>query len=162
MQSLDFAIQMEKDGEIFYRMLSNNCEQGSGMSYILNMLADDESKHRRVFMSIQQSNPGTMASTTVLTEADNIFAKMRKENVEIDCGQDQLNLYNQALEMEENSIDLYVKALADMENEDEKALIRKIIAEEEKHRRILENIIEHVSRPNQWVEDAEFHHKEEY
>ncbi len=162
MRSLEFAIEMEKEGEAFYRELANQCDQKSGINYIFTMLADDESKHRRVFMSIMQSNPEMMQDTKVLQEADNLFMKLRSENRAVDCGSDQVDLYKEALDMEIKSIDLYEQALLDMDDESGKSLLKRIITEEMKHKKILENIIEHVNRPNEWIEDAEFNQKEEY
>lgn len=36
------------------------------------------------------------------------------------------------------------------------------LEEEKKHYFLLDNIIEFVSRPEQWLENAEFYHLEEY
>jgi len=46
--------------------------------------------------------------------------------------------------------------------EAQRALIHRIAKEEKRHAVVLENIIEMILRPEQWVENAEFNHMEEY
>ena len=43
-----------------------------------------------------------------------------------------------------------------------KRIFQKLAEEEKKHYFLLENIIQFVSRPETWLENAEFYHLEEY
>jgi rubrerythrin len=44
----------------------------------------------------------------------------------------------------------------------QKEIFQRLADEEKKHYFLLENIIEFVSRPETWLENAEFYHLEEY
>ena len=44
----------------------------------------------------------------------------------------------------------------------QKDVFLKLADEEKKHYFLLGNIIEFISRPEHWLENAEFHHLEEY
>jgi rubrerythrin len=71
----------------------------------------------------------------------------------------QLDVYRLAMEKEKQSVDLYKKLLS--ESEGDKALFKFLIAQEEAHYKIMELIVKLVSRPNEWVESAEFGIREE-
>jgi len=43
-----------------------------------------------------------------------------------------------------------------------KFVLLHIAKDEKKHRFLLENTVEFLSRPNTWIENAEFHHLDEY
>ncbi len=69
-------------------------------------------------------------------------------------------IYNKALDVEQKSINYYNK-ISDKGTEDQKGVVEKILAEEKKHYKIIGNIIDFVSRPRQWLDDAEWYHLEE-
>jgi rubrerythrin len=46
--------------------------------------------------------------------------------------------------------------------ETHKEIFLKLADEEKKHYFLLENIIDFVSRPQKWLENAEFYHLDEY
>jgi len=49
-----------------------------------------------------------------------------------------------------------------LESKAQKNLLLKLAEEEKKHIFLLENLVEFVSRPDTWIEDAEFNHLDEY
>jgi len=70
MNIYEFAMQMERDGEAFYRDLAAK-SSSAGVARILNMLAADEVKHYDILKQMaEQSNP-EMAQTTILLDAKN-------------------------------------------------------------------------------------------
>jgi len=160
MNILDYAMQMEKDGEDYYRQLARQTTD-KGLRTILTMLADEELKH---FNTVQKMKTEKlqMAETSVLTDAKNVFVQMKesKENFEFDGG--QIQLYKKAQDIEKKSRDFYLEKAAQVEEEYRKQLFRELAEEERKHYFLLENIVEFVSRPTHWLENAEFFHLEEY
>ena len=160
MNILDYAMQMEKDGEDYYRQLARQTTD-KGLRTILTMLADEELKH---FNTVQKMKTEKlqMAETSVLTDAKNVFVQMKesKENFEFDGG--QIQLYKKAQDIEKKSRDFYLEKAAQVEEEYRKQLFRELAEEERKHYFLLENMVEFVSRPAHWLENAEFFHLEEY
>ncbi len=73
MELFDFAIQMEKDGEAYYRRLSHRTAN-TGLRAILTMLADEEVKHQQLFEQMKASK-GELQGSQVLTRTKNIFVQ---------------------------------------------------------------------------------------
>ncbi len=160
MNIYEYAMQMEKDGENYYRQLAEQTTN-KGLKTILEMLADEEVIHYNVIENLKASQP-TLAETTLLTDAKNLFAQMRDSNENIDSDLGQIELYKKAQDIEKKSQDFYQKKADEVKKEYQKGILLRLANEEKKHYFLLENIIEFVSRPEQWLEDAEFNHLEEY
>lgn len=160
MDIYEYAMQMEKDGENYYRQLAEKTTN-KGLKNILGMLADEEVKHYNIIENIKVSRP-TLAETTLLNDAKNVFTQIRDSNDVLDSDLGQIDLYKKAREIEKKSRDFYTEKANEVEEEYQKEILLRLAKEEEKHYFLLENIIDFVSRPEQWLENAEFHHLEEY
>jgi len=106
MNIYEYAMQMEKDGEKYYRELVQKTNV-KGLKSILNMIADDEVKHYRIVEKMKQNAQPQMTETTVLTTAKNIFTKMKDKDEKFDSETSQLDLYKKVLDIEEKSRDFY-------------------------------------------------------
>ena len=156
----EYAMQMEKDGENYYRQLAQQVAN-KGLQAILIMLADEEVKHYRAIEGMRQDNY-QMLETTILDDASNIFIEMKDQKEEFEPEQEQAKLYEKAQEIEKRSQQFYQEKANQTDKDNQKKLFEKLAKEEEKHYFLLENIIEFVSRPKQWLENAEWYHLEEY
>lgn len=164
-----FAMQMEKDGEEYYRQLEQKCNN-QGLKKIFAMLADEEVKHFQVIKQLQdKTSLPKVVSSDVLKNTRNIFEEMRAGKLIFTQGHyvdttEETNAYRKARDIEEQSRTFYLeKAEAATDNES-KLLLKMLAAEEDKHCRILDNIVDFVSRPEpgNWLENAEWHHLESY
>jgi rubrerythrin len=160
MDIFDYARQMEKDGESYYRELAGRTGN-AGLKSILTMLADEEVKHYDAIERIGAARPNA-AATTVLTDAKNVFAQMKESGQGRDVDPEQTELYRKALDIEKKSQDFYETKADEVEETYQKGVFLRLAEEESKHYFLLENIIEFVSRPETWLEDAEFNHLEDY
>ena len=159
MNIFKFAMQMEKDGEKFYRNLAE--EVGSaGLKTILNMLADDEVKHYEIFKAMSKNKETSLSETKILKKSKNIFMRIQGEKIEPNI--EQIDLYKKAQEIELKSQEFYEEKAKEVTNVAQKKLLLKIAEEEKRHYFLLENIIVFISRPRTWLENAEFFHLEEY
>jgi rubrerythrin len=72
--------------------------------------------------------------------------------------------YRKACAIEEMSQKFYLEKADLVEDGYERQIFLRLAKEEERHLRIMENIVEFVSRPEpgNWLENAEWHHLEEY
>ncbi|MBN1392247.1 MAG: ferritin family protein [Sedimentisphaerales bacterium] len=160
MNIFDFAMEKEKYSEDYYRQLaaqSNN----KGLETVFNMLADEEAKHRKIVSDMKGDITADLAETTVLSDSKEVFEKMRESAQRFNFNISQTELYRKALKIEEQSRDFYIEK-ADEVAEAQKEIFLKLADEEKKHYFLLENIIDFVSRPEMWLENAEFYHLEEY
>ena len=156
----EYAMQMEKDGENYYRQVAQQTAN-KGLKTILTMLADEETKHYNVIERMKTKEP-QMADTTILTDVKNVFVKIKESNEKFAFDIKQTELYKRAQDIEKKSRDFYLEKVNEVEEKYQKELFLRLADEEKKHYFLLENIIEFVSRPETWLENAEFYHLEEY
>jgi len=165
MNIYQFAMQMEKDGENYYRLLAKECTV-SGLAKIFLMLADEEVKHYNVIerLSRKEKNPQLVAAR-ILENVKNIFVTMQaaKEDLRIDTTK-AASEYRKACALEEMSQKFYLEKAGLVEDGYERQIFLRLAKEEGNHLRIMENIVEFVSRPEpgNWLENAEWHHLNEY
>jgi len=156
----EYAMQMEKDGEDYYRQLVQQTAN-KGMRTILTMLADEEVKHYNAVEKMKTEKP-QIAETKILTDAKSVFVQIKESGESFDFDLKQTELYNKAQDIEKKSYEFYTEKANEVTEEYQKEVFLKLADEEKKHYFLLENIIEFVSRPETWLENAEFYHLEEY
>lgn len=162
MTILEFAMQMEQDGEKHYRNLASSLED-TGLKTIFTMLADEEAEHFKIFQYLKDTTPVDVKKSTVLEKASNIFAAMKgSSGLPAVATIEQKEAYEMALDMEQKSISFYEEKVSASETAEEQKLLLAIAREERKHYRLIEGIIDFISRPEQWLEDAEYVQLSEY
>lgn len=167
MDIYEFAMQMEKDGEKYYRQLSQQCKN-TGLKNIFTMLADEEIKHYVFFEQLRlTSDQAEVEESHILENVRNIFLQMKDTKQEQDPQVDtteETNAYRKARDIEEMSRNFYLEKAEEVNDDQAKLLFKKLAKEEEKHLRIMDNIVEFVSRaePGKWLENAEWHHLDTY
>ena len=159
MDIYEYAMQMEKDGEDYYREISHKTAN-AGLQNILTRLADAEVKHYKVFQSMKNNEDIPDTDAGILAGVKNIFISMREEE-QTGIDSSQAELYRKAQEIEKKTRDFYLEK-ADEVNASQKTVFLKIADEEKKHYLILEKIIDFVTRPETWLENPEWYHLEEY
>jgi len=161
MNVFDFAMELEKEGEKYYRELADRSKH-AGCRNIFTMLADDEVKHFNVFKEMKQNSDPEFQKTRILDEARKTFVKMASEGNPFETEMLEVDLYRKALDMEKKSKDFYVKEYEELENVSQKAIFKKIADEEETHFRIIEKIVDFISKPETFLENAEFFQQDDY
>jgi len=162
MNIFEFAMQMEKDGENYYRRLAQDTDS-QAVRTVLTMLADDEVKHFETIAKMQQaSQKPQMADTEIIDKAKNIFADLKASDEKFDFDDGQVGLYKKAQQIEQKSRDFYLEKADETEQNYQKEIFLKLAEEEKKHFLLLDSLIQFVSRPQNWLENAEFYHLEDY
>lgn len=156
-----FAMQMEKDGEAYYRECTASTSS-VGLRGILNLLADTEALHYELFRRMQAREEAVLGDSKTLEGVKNVFAAMRGTEGAVGVKSSEVALYRKAQELERRSWELYESAAAKASSPGEKLVFERIAVEERRHYRILEGIIDFVARPEQWLENAEWTHLEDY
>jgi rubrerythrin len=160
MDIFDFAIQMEKDGEKYYREIAGKTNN-KGLATIMNMLADEEVRHIRIIDKMKTSTP-KVPETKILENVKNVFVQIRDKKETFNPEKFQADVYKKAQEIEKKSMDFYAEKSSVVKDAAQKKVFEILAEEEKRHFFILENIITFVSRPILWLENAEFHKLEEY
>lgn len=162
MDFFEFALGMENKTIKNYRSLAEKCQSYEGVKNILLMLAEDHKKHKETLLAIERGASVEMEETEAFREARRVFSNMQKDKKPFSCDIDQIKLYEDARDIVLKKLQFYLDVAEKMEKEESKTLIIKMAEEEKKQAVVLDNIIEMVRRPATWLEDAEFHHSDEY
>jgi len=157
-----YAMKMEKDSENYYSELANKTDD-AGLQNILKMLASDEVKHYNIIEKMMKTDTSAeFAETGILRNAKDIFIKIKGKNIVFNFDLPQADFYRKAQEFEEKSYKFYLEMSDKVEIKAQKKIFLKLAEEEKKHMFLLENLLEFVSRPETWIEDAEFNHLDDY
>jgi len=160
MDIFEFAIQMERDGQQYYRELASKTTH-KGTKDILNMLAADELGHQQIIEHIREGS-GEIAETEVLARAKNVFQQMKDFGGGIELSGDEESLYRQAIVLEKRSVSFYLDRADQVETPQQRTLFKKLAEEEKKHCYLLDCLLDFVASPKTWLEDAEFDRLGEY
>jgi rubrerythrin len=158
MDILKFAIEMEKEGEQYYKEQAENNRDNSLYTVFMN-LAKDECHHAQIIEN-KVKGIAYKPEASVSNWTKNVFDGVDDFKIEVKEIPQQLDAYRMALQKEKESIELYQNLLK--ETKEDKMLFEFLIAQEEGHYKIIDEIITLVNRPNEWVENAEFGKREEY
>ncbi len=161
MNSFEFAIKMEHDGEKYY-MEQAKINKDNSLNTVFIMLAKDEKNHARIFQNKLNQLSYELKDNNTLSEFKNVFKGIKNFKNEIKKIPNQLDLYRGALDKEKQSIELYKKFLSEATDDKEKKLFEYLIKQEENHFAILEELVLLINRSDDWVESAEFGIREEF
>ena len=162
MNTLDYAIKMEQDGESFYREQAQ-LNKGNELYTVCNLLAEDEKVHARILENKKNNTQYQLVDSEFLTNAKNVFTGMKKIEAEGKQMPSQLDFYRVASEMEKQSIDLYTEFLEKASEESEKKLFEFLVLQEKQHYEALEEMSRLLHNAEWWIESPEFgRRREEY
>jgi rubrerythrin len=153
---LEYAMQVEKEGEAHYRELAER-SNNPGMKKILTELADSEVEHYNVFKAIKENSNIPEIDEAILPHVKNIFSGMKADKT-LEVDPNEIELYRNVQRHEKKSQEFYLQKAEEVDTPALKEMLLKIAAEEGKHYQVLGGLIDFLSSPAQWLEDAEWHH----
>jgi len=161
MNIFEYALEKEKQSQQYYKDLAEKCNN-EGLNYILNMLSEEEGLHIIIIQKMQGEHPEIPQKSALLENARKTFEKMKDSKETFDFNISQVELYKKAREMEKSALEHYIGKINELKDETQKKIFQKLANEEQRHYNLLGNIIEFITRPQSWLENAEFHHIDEY
>jgi rubrerythrin len=163
MEIFAYATELKKEKEAFYRQLSQEAAH-SGIRKLFGLLADEEARHREAIEAMEDSLNVKLAATTIKKDAKRVFQKMKDEadSAEPAFENEQLQLYNKALQYEEKAEAFYLQKSREATDACQQEMFRSIATQERHHKAVIQTIIDFVSKPERWLENAEWYHLEEY
>ncbi len=161
MDVYEYAMQLEKDGESYYRDAASR-SQHKGLTRILTMLADAEVVHYKTFVKMKEGQSWQLPEATIVKDVKNIFVKMREEGELEKIDVSTIDLYTKAQEIEKATEDFYRGKGVQVGGAKEREAFGRVADEEHKHYVILQQIIDFVRQPETWLENAEWYHLDEY
>lgn len=161
MNSLTFAIEMERHGEQYYRQQAA-ANSGNRLRSVFALLADEEVRHAELLEKYVVHAAGELKDSEALAVARDVFNGITDFAGEYSGVPAQLDVYRAALALERNSIELYRELREKAHSQSDKDMYAYLVRQEEDHYTVLEDLVILIRRPQQWVESAEFGLRKEY
>lgn len=155
MNAYEYALKVEKDGEQYYRELSSKSQYAS-LKLIFNILANEEVKHYNVIKKMMSQSDIDVNKLDISLDTTTIFSGLKAEKDKVSFNSDEIKFYEEAIAKEDGVQEFYLEKAKESTNEVEKGLFTILAAEEGKHAVILQNILDFVQEPANFVESAEF------
>jgi rubrerythrin len=162
MEFIEIALRMENEIIRAYRELAEKCVTHEGIRRILLMLASNQEQHALSLSRMKENLQFGVEASPAYEEARRLFSGMRKDEETFSCGMDQLQLYQEARELLQKKYDYYQEIGTHSAPRSAEKVLQDLLSEEKRQIKVLDNIIEMVSRPQYWLDNAEFFHLEEY
>lgn len=162
MDIFQYAMQMEKDAEAYYRGMEAKTSN-AGLKKILTMLANEEVRHYDVLRQLRENEADPeLVTADVFGQAKGTFRTMASDVSVKKFEQHEIDFWKKAAEIEDKARIFYAEKAAETSNPKQKALLIRLAEEEGKHQQLLLGIADFVTRPATWLEDAEWNHLENY
>lgn len=159
MNIYDVAMQMELDGDNNYRRLADR-SNSTGLKKIFFMLAIDETRHYSVLEQLKR-RLGFMhlAPTRILGNVKTVFQEMKGRENGLRFNEiDERNSFVRMRDYEVTCRDFYLEKADQLNDMGQQRIFLQLAGEEDKHLRIMKNIVELASRnePGTWLENAQW------
>jgi rubrerythrin len=156
MEVFDFAMKMELEGKAWYERRAQLTEH-PGLRRILQEMAEDEGRHYETFKALKEGRGGTGSTeeTQVLGSVKSFFEEL------VDKGAPQfpehdLAAWKELRETEAKAEKFYREKADEATDEDSRQALELIADEERKHHLLIDNMIEFLTTPDAWLENAEW------
>lgn len=162
MNTLDYAIEMEYDGEKYYREQAE-INKENGLYVVCNLLAEEEKIHAQILENKKKQLSYNLPNSDFQKNAKNVYTGSKGIEVEDTNYPSQLDFYRIVSEMEKKSIDLYQKFLSEATEEEDRKLYEYLISQEKQHMEAFEEMSRLLQNAEWWIESPEFgRRREEY
>lgn len=161
MTKLEFAIQMEKDGRQYYLEQANK-NKDNALNKVFSLLANSEKEHEELLSKRLNKEEYSLKEDDNFKDIQSVFNGLKDYEASPIRNTTQLDVYSLAVDIEEKSIELYEDMLKAAENSDDRKLFEFLIKEENKHLVLFGELVKMLTRPEEWVESAEFGLREDY
>lgn len=159
----EHAKQMEVDGKSLYEEELAKTEN-AGLRKILEMLIKAEQNHYEIFCALQLKHKVPVIQTSI-ADIKTIFSEMKENGEEIVTSDEHSDFYEKVKEIEIKAEEYFrnnaEKAAAEG-NEKLSQIFTDLANEEHRHVILMTSLLEMTRNPQQWVEDAEWNHMDEY
>ncbi len=164
MNVFEHAMQMELDGKAYYEEHAAKIKSPQ-LKRILLELAGDEQKHYNIFKAMAEGTEveyEEAKKSTILAQVKNVFDELKAEEGDYTYPEDLREIWVKAREVESKAEEFYREKANELDDEKQKHILNRIADEEHRHWLTMENVIRFLDKPDQWLEDAEWGHLEDY
>jgi rubrerythrin len=150
MDALEMAMKMETDAIAFYTEAARKTNYPVGKK-MFQAITEDEKRHLEMIAEVIKGLGVTHKDVSPLTNVKTVFESMKSDLMtRVEATTDELEAFKIAMEMEKEGKEFYVKTLAAARTDKEKALLTRLISEEEQHYAIFANTHQFLEDTGNW------------
>lgn len=150
MNALEMAMKMETDAIRFYTEAAQKTKYPAGKKMFLT-ITEDEKRHLQMVSEIVKGLNVTIKDVSPMKNVKSVFETMKAEMMhKVEATTDELEAFKIAMEMEKEGVEFYKKTLAGSGKEKEKALLKRLVQEEEQHYDIFANTYQFLADTGNW------------
>ena len=147
---LDYAIQLERDGQRFYTEAAASTRSPLGKR-MFEGLAADERRHEQLLHAVAQEMEVEPPADTPHQRIVTLFAELGPEmKQQLGAEPKDTEVVRQAIELEKRSVEHYAGQAAAAGAERDKTLYERLAAEERQHVQILDNTLTYLTDTGDW------------
>jgi len=150
MDALELAMKMEKDAILFYEEAARKTKSPAGKK-MFQTITEDEKQHLEMVSQIIKGLNVTRQDTSPMKKVKTVFESMKDEMMKkVAATTDDLEAFKIAMKMEKEGLEFYKKTLAGSTKEKERALLERLIHEEQQHYDMFANTYQFLSDTGNW------------
>jgi rubrerythrin len=150
MDALELAMKMEKDAITFYSEAARKTKYPAGKK-MFDTITEDEKRHLEMISQIIKGLNVSHKDVSPMKNVKTVFESMKSEMMKkVEASADELEAFKIAMKMEQEGMDFYKKTLAGAKKEKEKALLERLIQEEQQHYAIFANTYQFLANTGNW------------
>jgi rubrerythrin len=150
MDALEIAMKMETDAISFYTEAAKKTNYPVGKKMFLTV-SEDEKRHLEMIAQVIKGLGVTHKDVSPLKNVKTVFESMKADMMKkVEASTDELEAFKIAMQMEKEGKEFYEKTLAHAKTDKEKALLERLILEEEQHYAIFANTYEFLEDTGNW------------
>jgi rubrerythrin len=150
MDALEMAMKMETDAISFYTEAARKTKYPAGKK-MFQTITEDEKRHLQMISEIIKGMNITHEEVSPMKNVKSVFETLKNEMMgKVEATTDELEAFKIATRMEKEGKEFYEKTLAHAKTDKEKALLKRLIQEEQQHYEIFANTYEFLSDTGNW------------
>jgi rubrerythrin len=150
MDALEMALKTETDAIAFYTEAARKTSYPAGKK-MFETIIEDEKRHLEMIRQVIKGLHITHKDVSPMKNVKTVFEALKKDLMnKVEATTDELEAFRIAMRMEKEGKDLYAKALSRAKSDKEKALLERLILEEEQHYAIFANTLQFLEDTGNW------------
>jgi len=150
MDALELAMKMETDAISFYTEAARKTRYPAGKK-MFQTITEDEKRHLSMISQVIKGLGVTHKEVSPLKNVKTVFEALKDEMMQkVEATTDELEAFKIAMKMEREGKAFYEKTLSQAKTEKEKALLERLIQEEQQHYDIFANTYQFLSDTGNW------------
>ncbi len=163
MNVFDFAMGIETEGIALYTDLAAKTPLRE-MAGIFEFFLREEKRHYEIFSAWKKNLKAPDMETINLKEkVQEVFEKLSRNLVAAGIPAiDHEDAYKKALSLENQSVAYYESVEAETGDQNQRDVLHLVVLQERTHIAIINQLMEFQRHPNEWLENAEWNHLDEF